>query len=204
MIRWPRRFHLFAVIALASCPALAHAQAAAPNAFRPGQSIEVEYTPDSGKWLPAVVVEAVNDGYAYKVRLRTPGDAAESQFNIHFKRVRAAIAVAPTLAPMVPARAAGARLTAGNYGCTSAEYNSATGFHEFKPMGSVTLAGDGGYSYRGFRKPSTGSYASDDGRLSFRGGHLDGGQATPIADRPGQFTLTAPGNAARWSCKKVD
>lgn len=105
-------------------------------------------------------------------------------------------------APTTAAPGNTATFTAGKYGCTASRYNAATGLYEFLPRGAVTLSADGAYSYAGFEQPSTGSYRRDarSGAIAFKGGYLDGGEATPI-DRPNKFFLVFPTNPDnRWTC----
>ena len=181
-----------------------HAQAAAPGAFRAEQRVEVEYIPDSGRWLPATVVEVVNDGYSYKVSLSPGGDGRMVQTNIHFKRVRAAAAApAPIARPAPPAPPSARVLAPGRYGCTSSAYSAASGAYEYTPRGSFEVATNGAYRYHGLRNPSAGRYTYDAtaGKIAFQGGYLNRGVATAMEDRPGRFYLvfpTIPGG--RWTC----
>jgi hypothetical protein len=81
-------------------------------------------------------------------------------------------------------------------------YDSRSGTYAFDPKGSVVLFADGRYHYLGSAKPSPGRYRVDaaTGAVSFAGGHLDGGEATPMVQRPGRFYLTAPRIGERWTC----
>ena len=90
----------------------------------------------------------------------------------------------------------------GKYACNASRYDSRTGRYEFDPRGSVVLFADGRYQYLGFAQPSPGRYRLDaaSGVVSFTGGHLDGGEATPMVQRPGRFYLTAPRIDERWTC----
>jgi hypothetical protein len=93
-------------------------------------------------------------------------------------------------------------IIAGKYGCTASHYNARTGAYEYLERGAVMLSAGGTYRYLGFEQPSTGSYRHDAGSgvLTFRGGYLDGGEATPI-DRPNKFFLVFPTNPDnRWTC----
>lgn len=96
-----------------------------------------------------------------------------------------------------------ASLTPGEYGCTSSKYNAASGSYEFSPRGSFTVSANGEYSYLGFEKPSKGTFSFDQGsgKIAFKGGYLDKGEATPIKGDSNRFQLvtpTLPGN--RWTC----
>jgi hypothetical protein len=183
-------------VCLSLAPRPAAAQDPSPGAFAAGQRVEVEYTPGSGRWLQATVLEVLNDGYMYSVSI-TPGQgAAESRTNLHFRRVRAPRAAAPAPAPP----AAGARPRTGRYGCTEAVRNTG-GTYDFQARGAFVLRADGRYQYLGFRTPSAGRYTvGAGGRIGFAAGHLDGGEATPIEGQPGRFYLTAPRTGARWTC----
>jgi hypothetical protein len=189
---------VLALIVLAVCGAAPPLAAqAAPGTFRAGQAVEVEYLPGSGRWIPARVIEPSSDGFSYKVSVAPWGDGRTIQTSIHYRRVRAAASTRTTAAPLPAHRS----LPAGHYGCTSSAYSG--GQYEFTPRGSVELAANGTYVYRGFRQPSTGRYTVNTatGRIAFSGGYLDHGEATPIPDRPNRFYLvfpTIPGG--RWTC----
>lgn len=200
-----------------AAPALG-AQAAEPGAFKAGQRVEVEYVPNSGKWLSATVVEPVNDGYSYKLDIAPGQGSAETRTVIHFRRVReaaptprpAAAAKATTAAraaeaPRAPAptQAPAESLPMGRYGCSESRYNAGSGMYEYDAKGTIVLEGDGRYTYLGLSRPSLGRHkaaAEGGGKLSFTGGHLDGGVATPVEGRPGRFHLTAPAIGSRWTC----
>ena len=94
-----------------------------------------------------------------------------------------------------------AAIPAGRFGCTRSVYRAGDGTYEFQPRGFVEFDGDGGYAYLGFEHPSEGRVSVDGSTRRFAGGHLDGGEFVPVEDRPGQYTLTAPGIDERWSCK---
>lgn len=64
-----------------------------PNAFAPGDSVDVEYEL-RGEWLPARVTEVLNDGYAYAVTLAPYDDGTVVDAQIHYSRVRAHSAAA--------------------------------------------------------------------------------------------------------------
>ena len=117
-------------------------------------------------------------------------------------------AVGPNAAPLPAATAAdgpgsAGTIVAGRFGCTRSVYRAADGTYEFQPRGFVEFDGTGGYAYLGFESPSEGRVAADGAVRRFAGGHLDGGEFVPVDDRPGQFTLTAPGIDERWSCRDV-
>lgn len=57
---------LLSLLMLATAPA----QELSPGALSPGESVQVEYIPDSGQWLPGKVLEVLNDGYSYKVSVQ--------------------------------------------------------------------------------------------------------------------------------------
>lgn len=103
---------------------------------------------------------------------------------------------APAPAAATPAVAR----VAGRYGCTASRA-TADGI-EYQMKGSITLAADGAYTYQGFEQPSAGRFQADSGGvLYFAGGFLDGGEATPVEDRPGKFFVVAPGIPEhRWTC----
>lgn len=112
----------------------------------------------------------------------------------------AAAAAVPATAPSDPAPAAGT-VPAGRFGCTRSVYRAVDGTYEYQPRGFVEFDGTGGYAYLGFESPSEGRVVADGAVRRFSGGHLDGGEFVPVEDRPGQFTLTAPGIDERWSCR---
>lgn len=80
----------------------AGAGATVPNRFAAGDSVDVEYFMD-GDWLPARVIDVVNDGYAYEVELTPYNDRRTIRTQIHFKRVRVHIpAAGVTAVPALP------------------------------------------------------------------------------------------------------
>ncbi len=174
-------------------------QAAEPGSFTVNQKVEVEYIPDSGKWYPATVIEVLNDGYSYKVKVAPYGDGKEIQTNIHFKRVRAAQNVASKSPDSGGERTQSDTPVFGKYGCTASKYSN--GSYEYIPRGSFVITKDGNYTYYGFEKPSNGTFTVDaEGNLSFKDGYFDKGGAEKI-DRPNKFFLvfpTIPDN--RWTC----
>jgi len=99
--------------------------------------------------------------------------------------------------------AADGKLVFGKYGCTASKYRN--GSYEYIPRGSFVISKDGKYAYNGFEQPSKGTFTvTDAGAIQFKGGYLDGGEATPI-DRPNKFFLvfpTIPDN--RWTCGLAD
>jgi hypothetical protein len=101
------------------------------------------------------------------------------------------------------AQAHAAPLAHGKYGCVSSTFKASSGAYEFTPRGAFTVSPNGEYSYLGFEKPSNGRYAYDDtsGKITFTGGYLDKGEATPIKGDTNRFYLvtpTLPGH--RWTC----
>jgi hypothetical protein len=183
----------------------ASTQSITPGAFTVGQKVQVEYVPGSARWLSATILEVLNDGYLYKVAIAAGQGAAESQTNIHFRRVRGA--ESRTASVSQPAQDATSSLAVGKYGCTSSSYNSSSGFYESTPRGSVVLSADGSYRYLGLETPSPGRYLyhSTSGKITFQGGYLDQGEATPMDDRPNRYFLvfpTIPGG--RWTCGLAD
>lgn len=96
-----------------------------------------------------------------------------------------------------------APLTHGKYSCVSSKFKASSGTYEFIPHGSFTVSPDGAYSYLGFEKPSTGRFAFDaaSGKISFTGGYLDKGEATPIKGDSNRFYLVTPTLPEhRWTC----
>lgn len=183
----------------------AFGQAAEPGSLKAGQRIEVEYYPNSNKWIPATIIEVVNDGYAYKVKVAPYGDGKEITDNIHFKRVR----IASTADSKLPdannnkTPPISDTLVFGKYSCTSSEYNG--GEVKYISRGSFVISRDGKYTYYGFKKPSTGTFTVDEkGNLLFKDGYFNGGKAEKI-DRPNKFFLVFPANAdSRWTVGLVE
>jgi hypothetical protein len=96
-----------------------------------------------------------------------------------------------------------AALTHGKYGCVSSKFKVASGTYEYSPRGSFTVSASGEYSYIGFDKPSTGKFSFDQesGKISFNGGYLDKGEATPIKGENNRFYLVTPTLPDhRWTC----
>ena len=63
-------------------------------------------------------------------------------------------------------------LKLGKYSCTASKYSQ--GAYEFVPRGSFVLSENRRYTYYGFEKPSSGTFAVDsEGNLLFTGGHFD-------------------------------
>lgn len=178
-------------------------QTAEPGSFTVNHKVEVEYIPGSGKWYPAIVIEVLNDGYSYKVKVAPYGDGKEMQTNIHFKRVRAAQNVASKSSGDGGEKTESDTLVFGKYGCTTSKYSG--GSYEYIPRGSFIITKDGKYTYYGFKKPSKGTFMVDaEGNLSFKDGYLDKGEAAKI-DRPNKFFLVFPTILDnRWTCGLVD
>lgn len=184
----------------------AFGQIAEPGSFKVGQRIEVEVNADSNKWFPATIIEIMDDGYTYKVKVAPYGDGKEVTRNIHYKRVRTISAASSDSSDDSKSNNTNSgTLVFGKYGCTSSNYNSSTGLYEYTPRGSFVITSDGKYAYYGFKKPSEGTFKIDgDGNLSFKGGYLNNGEAKKI-DRPNKFFLvfpTIPDN--RWTCGLVE
>lgn len=160
------------------------ARPAAARAFQVGDELEAQ---QGGRWSLARIV-AVKDG---QYRVHYDGQPRSRDEWVPAARLRA-LPGGPVQTP---------RLAAGKYACTTQTMNSG-GTVEFQPKGAVVLAANGTYQYLGFKTPSPGTYRADAASraLSFRGGHLDGGEATPIVQRPGRFYLTAPRIGERWTC----
>lgn len=189
------------IFALSFGAAAQQESSAEPGAFGVGEKVEAEYVPGSGKWIAGEVVEVVNDGYSYKIRLDRDGDGRITEDIIHFKRVRRG----GTGGGGARKRNVSGELVYGKYGCTSSQYSG--GSYEYTPRGSFVIADGGGYAYYGFEKPSRGTFTiSENGTLNFKNGYLDGGEATPLgADYPNRFYLvfpTIPGG--RWTCGLMD
>jgi hypothetical protein len=101
------------------------------------------------------------------------------------------------------AQAQAATLTHGKYGCVSSKFKAASGTYEFSPRGAFTVSANGEYSYLGFEKPSNGKFIFDQksGKISFSGGYLDKGEATPIKGDSNRFYLVTPTLPEhRWTC----
>jgi hypothetical protein len=191
---WQRRADADALLgyqpgyAPAARPAAANAAAAngaAGGAPQVGDELEAQ---SGARWYAARVI-AVRDG-AYRVHY--DGQPSSKDEWVPASRLRRF--------PGPPARTL--RPAAGKYACTASSYNGRTGTYEFTPKGAFVLAADGAYQYLGFAQPSPGRYAVDAaaGTVTFAGGHLDGGEATPMVQRPGKYYLTAPRIGERWTC----
>ncbi len=192
-------------VAFSPTTSSAIAQTAAAGSFKIQQRVEVEYIPNSGKWLPATILEVLNDGYSYKVQVAPWGDGKTIQANIHYKRVRAASSVASssTRNKARPKSTGFAAPILGKYACSVSEYNSATQMYEYKAKGSFTLLAGNAYRYNGFSKPSTGRYSFDanTGKIRFHGGYLDKGEATPVSGYQNRYFLVSPTLPDhRWTC----
>lgn len=122
------------------------------------------------------------------------------------RRAADAEPAAPATAPAGPAAEPVAAALAGRLGCSASTYDARTQMYESQPRGSIVLEPDGSYAYLGFAEPSRGSFAADSaGVVRFWGGHLDGGEATPMEDRAGRFYVVFTANADnRWTCGRTD
>lgn len=162
----------------------ASAGTAGARSWQVGDELEAE---SGGKWYAARVI-AVRGG---SFRVHYDGQASSRDEWMPASRLRRF----PGAQRRTPAAAP------GKYACTASSYNNRTGMYEFAPKGAFVLIGDGTYEYLGFAKPSRGRYRLDAaGTVTFAGGHLDGGEATPMVQRPGRFYLTAPRIGERWTC----
>lgn len=161
---------------------------AAP-AIRIGDELEVE---SKGKWYEGRVIGIRGAEY----RVHFDGQPSSADEWVPRSRLRHF--------PGGPVRTA--PLAAGKYACNASRYSSRAGRYEFDPKGAVVLFADGRYHYLGFAKPSPGRYTINkaSGVVSFTGGHLAGGEATPMVQRPGRFYLTSPGISERWTCGAAD
>jgi hypothetical protein len=93
----------------------------------------------------------------------------------------------------------------GKYGCSASKYNGS--YYEFLPKGSFVINKNGTYAYNGFAKPSSGTFIVNaaTGVISFRGGYFNGGEATPMKDRPNRYYVVFPANPDnRWTCSLMD
>lgn len=91
----------------------------------------------------------------------------------------------------------------GKYACLSSKYKAATGTYEFTARGAFTLSANSQYSYLGFEQPSRGTFKVDQasGTLTFAGGYLDKGAATPIKGDANRYYLVSPSLPEhRWTC----
>lgn len=92
----------------------------------------------------------------------------------------------------------------GKYNCTATKYSG--GSYEYIPKGSFVLNKNGTYAYHGFSKPSPGTFSVDaKGVISFKGGYLDKGQATPMAGEQNRYYLVFPTIPdGRWTCRLIE
>ncbi|HEX2188579.1 MAG TPA: hypothetical protein VHG51_06745 [Longimicrobiaceae bacterium] len=159
------------------------------RAMQPGDELEAR---SRGKWHPARVVAVRGAEY----RVHFDGQPVSADEWVPQGRLR--------YFPGGPAQTH--RLTAGKYACTASRHDASSGGYRFDPKGSVVLLADGRYQYLGSTQPSPGRYRIDtvSRAVSFTGGHLDGGVATPMVLRPGRFYLTAPRIGERWTCGEAD
>jgi hypothetical protein len=171
----------YAPAARAAAAAIAPASAAP----RVGDELEAE---SRGRWHAARVI-AVRDG---AFRVHYDGQPTSADEWVPASRLRR-FPGPPSVTP---------RPEAGKYACTASSYDSRTGTYAYTPKGAFVLAADGAYQYLGFAQPSAGRYRVDAaaGTVTFAGGHLDGGEATPMVQRPGRYYLTAPRIGERWTC----
>ena len=161
-------------------------QAAGPmtRAWQVGDELEAQ---SGGKWYSALVTD-VRGG---SVRVHYDGQPASRDEWVTASRVRRFPGPPTRTSPAAP----------GKYACNASSFNSRTGMYEYSPKGAFVLTANGAYQYLGFSQPSAGRYRLDAaGMVTFAGGHLDGGVATPMVQRPGRFYLTAPRIGERWTC----
>lgn len=159
-----------------------------PGSLKAGQKVDVEYYPQTNKWIPATIVEVLNDGYSYKVKVAPYGDGKEITDNVHYKRVR--IAVAVNARNDNKKASISDALIFGKYGCTASEYKG--GEVKYLVRGSFTISKDGRYTYYGFKNPSNGTFTVDKkGSLHFKGAILMAEQRRKLID-PTNFSWYFP------------
>ncbi|UBV44671.1 hypothetical protein LAJ19_16025 (plasmid) [Deinococcus taeanensis] len=161
------------------------ASVAATRGFRVGDEVRAQR---GGKWYDARIVAA--QGGQFKVHFDGEGASADAWLTA---RNLAFFPGGPHVtAPLKP----------GKYACNTQSYDTASQMTVFNPKGSVVLSAKGSYQYLGFQTPSTGTFKTDSASrtVSFQGGHLSGGVATPMVQRLGRFYLTAPRIGERWAC----
>lgn len=161
----------------------------AQQSFVLKEKVEVEW---KGKWYKGTILEA--NGKNYKIHY--DGYASSWDEVVAATRIRKL-----NETTKLPAKEkAEAVVKYGKYGCTASRYNN--GSYEYLPKGSFVLSKNGGYTYNGFSKPSSGSYTiSTTGIIQFKGGYFDKGEATPIEGYANRYYLvfpTIPDN--RWTC----
>ena len=161
--------------------------------FTKNQKVEVEW---NGKWYKATVLEVKNNSY----KIHYDGYASSWDETVTASRIRV---VNGGNSALVAAQAKGS-LKYGKYNCTASKY--AGGSYEYLPKGSFILSKNGTYAYNGFAKPSTGSFSVDaKGVISFKGGYLDKGQATPMEGQGNRYYLVFPTIPdGRWTCKWIE
>ena len=159
------------------------AAAAVTRAFAVGDELEAE---SKGRWYEARVI-GVREG---EYRVHFDGQPSSADEWVTRARLRYMAGGPARTTPIGP----------GRYACTSSRYVS--GSYQYDPNGSIVLLADGRYQYLGFAQPSSGRYRTDAASsvVSFTGGHLDGGDATPMVQRRGRLYLTAPKIGERWTC----
>jgi|GEM_PF-1777468 len=162
--------------------------------YAKNQKVEVEW---KGKWYKATILET--KGKSYKVHY--DGYASSNDEVVPTSRIRT-IATANTTASNSKTNRAAIKY--GKYGCTASAYRN--GSYEYLAKGSLLISKTGKYTYLGFEKPSTGTFQVDaNGVISFKGGYLDKGQATPIEDRENRYYLVFPTIPdGRWTCGLIE
>jgi hypothetical protein len=167
--------------------------ASAQNKYVKNQKVEVEW---KGKWYKATVLEVKDNGY----RIHYEGYASSWDETVPATRIRSAGSENSTA--VVEKKST--TLKYGKYNCTASKY--VNGAYEYLPKGSFVLNKNGTYAYNGFAKPSTGTFSVDaNGVISFKGGYLDNGQATPMEGEQNRYYLVFPTIPdGRWTCRFIE
>ena len=165
----------------------------AQTRFTKNQKVEVEW---KGKWYKATILEVNNNSY----KIHYEGYASSRDETVTPSRIRA---VGSTAANSTTAKAA-TSVKYGKYGCTASKYSD--GYYQYIPKGSFVLLQNGTYTYNGFSKPSSGKFNVDaKGIISFTGGYLDKGEATPMEGQENRYYLVFPTIPdGRWTCKWIE
>jgi hypothetical protein len=159
----------------------------AQSNFTVNQKVEVLW---KGTWYKATVLAV--KGNAYKVHY--DGYASSWDETVPENRIRIV---------SKENKKATSALKYGKYNCTASKYIN--GQYEYLPKGSIVFSKDGTYTYYGFEKPSTGKYKVDGtGVITFNGGYLKGGKATPMEGRENRYYVVSPTIPdGRWTCSWV-
>ena len=163
--------------------------ATAQTKFAKGQKVEVLW---KGTWYKATVLEAKEN--AYKIHYDGYGSSWDE--TVTSSRIRGVNGTA--------AANTSSAFKYGKYNCTASKYSN--GSYEYIPKGSFVLNKNGSYAYNGFSKPSTGTFSVDSkGIISFKGGYLNKGQATPMEGEQDRYYLVFPTIPdGRWTCRLVE